>query len=187
MATRSRFKEFTLWLKSGDRQDLASATVTRLYRAHARHRVARRFQGLRRENGSDSLIRGYSEGLRLFLSYSAAEAFGNAIGHHITRWTICDPSLAPPLRKLSKPLAERPDVIKGTARSSLIAFLDSEHDNIRVVATALRHLVAHGDFTPTGAGVMTKQGAESIRRLADHMLVESDRQFAVWFARMAGK
>jgi len=187
MATIARFRDFTIWLKADDRHAIAPSLVAKLYRAHARHKVARRFTAVRMTTGSKPLIRGYSEGLRLFLSYSAAESLGGAIDHHITRWTIIDHSLTAALRQLSKPLAKRTDVLKGSAHKSLIAFLDHEHDNVRFVATALRHLVAHGDFTPTGAGVMTKAGAESIRCLADRLLEESDRQFAGWFARIAGE
>ena len=94
MATISRFREFTIWLKADDRPAFAPSLVAKLYRARARHRVARQFTAVRMENGLSSLIRGYSEGFRLFLSYSAAEGLGSAIDHHITRWTIIDHSLA---------------------------------------------------------------------------------------------
>ncbi len=93
----------------------------------------------------------------------------------------------PVLRRIAEPLRDRTDVLKGNARSDLIKFVDREHDNVRVVATAFRHLVAHGDFTPTGTGIMTVSGAKAVLRLGNHVLTESERQFSAWFARMAGE
>jgi hypothetical protein len=162
-----------------------SATLNKLYRARARHKVARNFLGLRIHKGTAELVRGYSVGVRLFLSYSAAEAMGEAVGNHVTAWEVHDQSLNAPLRRIAKPLPERHDVLSKKVRESVAAYVAHEHDNVRVVATALRHLVAHGEFTATGAGVMTKTGADAVKRLADLLLSESESRFAAWYERIA--
>jgi hypothetical protein len=125
--------------------------------------------------------------MRLFLSYSAAEAMGDAVGKHIAAWKIHDELLGTPLRRISRHLPEKHAVLSKKVRQSVAAYVGHEHDNACVVATALRHLVAHGEFTPTGAGVMTKSGADAIDRLADLLLGESELQFAAWFEQLRGE
>jgi hypothetical protein len=186
MAVLPHFREFNLWLKISERPGIPSSAISKLYRAHARHRVAKGFRDVRIHEASDALLRGYSVGIRTFLCYSAAEAMGAAIEKHVTRWTIYDENIAPALRRLAEPLRDRTDVLKGAARSDLIKFVDREHNNVRVFATAFRHLVAHGDFTPTGTGMMTVAGATAVLRLGDLMLKESEQQFAAWFNRISG-
>jgi hypothetical protein len=123
--------------------------------------------------------------MRLFLCYSAAEAMGDAVGIHVTSWEIEDELLKAPLRRIAKPLPERHDVLSKKVRHSVATFLAHDHDNLRVVATALRHLVAHGEFTPTGTGLMTQSGVDAVGRLAETLLAESERQFAAWFEKIA--
>lgn len=186
MAVLPNFREFNAWLKACDCPQIPPTTLSKLYRAYARHKVAKRFRDVRIDDASDALVRGYSVGIRTFLCYSAAEAMGAAIEKHVSRWTIHDESISPVLRRLAEPLRDRHDVLKGAARSDLIKFVDREHENVRSFATALRHLVAHGDFTPTGTGMMTVAGATAVMRLGNLMLTESERQFAAWFGRISG-
>ena len=187
MSSLPKFREFTAWLRSQDTPPTASSILKKLYRARARYKVARTFRGLRLDRGTDALVRGYSTGVRLFLCYSASEAFGSVFGKHVTSWEIHDVSLQTPLRRIALPLPERNDVFSKAVIRDVSAFVGHEHDNLRVVATALRHLVAHGDFTPTGTGMMTKSGANAISRLGDHLLAESERRFAAWFENLAGE
>lgn len=112
---------------------------------------------------------------------------GAAIGFHVSRWVVRDDSLQAPLRRLAGPLLTARDGLKESMREKVSIFVDGKDDNVRVVATALRHLVAHGDFTPSGTGAMTKSGAKVIRRLGSLLLIESERQFAAWFEKLAGK
>jgi hypothetical protein len=185
MTSLPRFREFMIWLNAESRPQITPATLKKLYRARARHKVATNFQGLRIYKGSTELVRGYSAGMRLFLSYSAAEAMGEAVEKHVAAWDIRDDLIASPLRRIAKPLPERHVVLSKKVRQHVAAFVAHEHDNVRVVATALRHLVAHGEFTPTGASVMTKVGVAAVSRLSDHLLSESERQFATWFTKIA--
>jgi hypothetical protein len=52
--------------------------------------------------------------------------------------------------------------------------------DVRIPATALRVMVAHGSFTPTGTDSMTKAGAEALQRLSDVLLQECEQRFAHW-------
>lgn len=180
MATLDGLREFLLWHKAQPAPIVSEQTLARLYRSHARLRVARRFSGMDIRHASEALVRGYDAGMGLFLTYSGAEALGDVVDRHVTAWVIRDAELAAPLRKMALPLVDRDDVIKPKLRRELLAFCDGEHDNVRVVATALRHLVAHGDFSPTGLKAMSKTGANAIGTLAGHLRDECGRQFRGW-------
>jgi len=54
-------------------------------------------------------------------------------------------------------------------------FMGGEGD-VRIVATALRVMVAHGTFTPTGTDSLTNTGAEALQRLSDVLLRECERR-----------
>lgn len=45
-------------------------------------------------------------------------------------------------------------------------FMGGESD-IRIAATALRVMVAHGSFAPTGGDSLAKAGADALERLSD--------------------
>ena len=180
MATLDGFREFLLWHKAQPVAVVAEQTLARLYRSHARLRVSRRFSGMDIRHASEALVRGYNAGMGLFLTYSGAEALGDVVDRHVTAWVIRDAELAGPLRKMALPIVEREDVIKPKLRGELLSFCDGEHDNVRVVATALRHLVAHGDFSPTGLKAMSKAGANAIGALSCLLGDECGRQFRGW-------
>jgi hypothetical protein len=184
--TLRHFREFNLWLKADNRPDISKDTVAKLFVSHARLKVAKRFDGVRMRRASQNLIRGYTAGMRLLLCYSAAESLGEAIGEKVTTWEITDEPLLVPLRRLAAPLPDRSDILHKHVREQVANFISHKHDNIRVVATALRHLMAHGHFTPTGAGAMTKAGSDAIDKLSKHLIAETERRFAVWFDKSRG-
>jgi len=178
------FRELNLWLKTDKRPDISKDTVAKLFVSHARLKVAKRFDGVRMRRASQNLIRGYTAGMRLLLCYSAAESMGEAIGEKVTTWEITDEPLLVPLRRLAAPLPDRSDILHKHIREQVANFIFHKHDNIRVVATALRHLMAHGHFTPTGAGAMTNAGSDAIETLSKHLVAETERRFAEWFNKI---
>jgi hypothetical protein len=180
MAALDGFREFLLWHKAQPAPVVSEKMLARLYRSHARLRVARRFFGMDIRPASEALVRGYNAGMGLFLTYSGAEALGDVVERHVTSWVIRDAELTGPLRKMALPLVEREDVIKPKLRRELLLFCDGQHENVRVVATALRHLVAHGDFSPTGLKAMSRAGANAIGTLSCLLGDECGRQFRVW-------
>ncbi len=59
--------------------------------------------------------------------------------------------------------------------------------DVRIPATALRVMVAHGSFTPTGTDSLTKAGADALQRLSDVLLKECERRFGAWLPGMLAK
>jgi len=180
------FREFTQRIKTDQPSDLPDHAVSRLYRAHARLRVAKRYDGIRLNGLSSALVAGYSAGVRLLLSYSAAESMGNAIDRHITQWTIHDPEIVSPLRRISKELKEWPVGLNKSVKAQLTDFVLERHDNVRVPATALRHLMAHGHFAPAGKISLKKTEINAVDILCDDLILETERRFAAWFNDLAG-
>lgn len=180
------FREFTQWIKNDQQVDLPDRSVSRLYRAHARLRVAKRYDGIRLKGLSPTLVAGYSAGVRLLLSYSAAESMGGAIGRHITQWTIHDPEIVRPLRRISAELKEWPVGLNDSVKAQLTDFVLELHDNVRVPATALRHLMAHGHFAPAGKMSLRKAEIAAVETLCDDLIAETERRFAAWFTVVAG-
>jgi len=180
------FREFTQWVKTDQPAHLPEQTVSRLYRAHARLRVAKRYDGIRLKGLSTTLVAGYSAGVRLLLSYSAAESMGCAIGRHITTWTIHGPEIVVPLRRISKELKDWPVGLSNSVKAQLAEFVLERHDNIRVPATALRHLMAHGHFAPAGKISLGKTEIAAVETLCDDLVAETERRFAAWFTGVCG-
>ena len=104
MATLPMFREYCIWLKTVEPSTVPPRTKSMLNIAHARLRLAKRFTGVRIQEASPSLVRGYSAGVRLLLCYSAAETMGRAIGPGMKQWSIADDSILPPLRRMGSQL-----------------------------------------------------------------------------------
>ena len=58
-------------------------------------------------------------------------------------------------------------------------FMDGERD-VCIAATALRGMVVHGTFTPTGTNSLTKAGADPLQGFSDELFKKSARRFGVW-------
>lgn len=181
------FREFTIWMKTERSDHLPEQAVSRLYRAHARLRVAKRFDGILLRGLSTTLVEGYSAGVRLLLCYSAAESMGGAIERHITTWIIRNPDIVVPLRRISAELTDCPIGLNDKVKDDLAAFVLEKHDNIRVPATAMRHLMAHGHFAPAGKIALKKKDVEAIETLSGDLIAETERRFASWFDSVAGR
>lgn len=181
------FREFTVWLKTEQPDHLPDQAVSRLYRAHARLRVAKRFDGIRLRGLSNKLVKGYSAGVHLLLSYSAAESMGGAIGRHVTTWSMRNPEIIIPLRRISTELKEWPIGLKDNVKKQLADFVLEKNDNIRVPATALRHLMAHGHFAPAGKIALDRRAVEAVETLSRDLIAETERRFAVWFQSVSAR
>lgn len=175
------FREFTIWLKTEQRDHLPEQAVSRLYRAHARLRVAKRFDGVRLRGLSQTLVSGYSAGVRLLLAYSAAESLGGAIGDSVKAWNMRDDAIVTQLRRISATLKDWPIGLDKKIKTQLADFVHEKNDNIRIPATALRHLMAHGHFAPAGKIGLKRQEIEAVEALSDNLITESERKFAAWF------
>ena len=112
---------------------------------------------------------------------SAAEILGNVLDKHpVTQWEIIEPRLALSLRGV----LNRAGASKNTffsselLKSHLNNFLKGTTDDVRIAATALRVMVAHGSFTPSGTDSLTIKGSQTVWQLADLMLKIAETHFA---------
>jgi hypothetical protein len=181
------FREFTIWIKTERPDHLPEQAVSQLYRAHARLRVAKRFDGIRLRGLSDTLVAGYSAGVRLLLAYSAAETMGGAIGRHVTTWTIRNAAIVGTMRRISADLKDWPIGLNDHVKEQLADFVLEHNDNVRIPATALRHLMAHGHFAPAGKIALRKKEIEAVEKLSDDLISETERRFASWFESVSGR
>lgn len=154
--------------------------LSKLNRFRARHRLATKLVNLHAEGFSEQSLRGYTAGLRLMLAYSAAEMLGGALGKPVTEWEIKEPQLALLLRSVLNRAGARKDAIfsKDQLKSRLDDFLKGSTDDVRIAATALRVMVAHGSFTPSGTDSLTVKGSQAISQLTDLMLKTAEKHFA---------
>ena len=166
--------------EDGDRL-CPAATRRQLNRFYARYRLAARFDAVHAHGYSEKSLRGYAAGLRLLAAYSAAELLGEAIAGKITSWEIPDPALAMALRRvLLRPATDSRGLFSQEGlRKKLQLFMEGD-SNVRIAATALRVMVAHGIFTPAGTDSLTKTGAEALQRLSDALLKECEQRFGAW-------
>jgi hypothetical protein len=180
------FREYNLWLKSGGRRAVRDKTRSLLNIAHARLRIAKQFEDVRIRDVSPLLVRGYSTGVRLLLSYSAAETMGKAIGPHVAEWKIRDDGILPALRQLGSHLRDWDYVLEEPLRKRIDGFVRGDCDNVRVMATALRHLVAHGHFAPAGKLSLNNASALAVEKLCDDLLRATEKRFVAWFEKVSG-
>lgn len=175
------WKLFCATCREGEDRLCPVPTRRQLNRFYARHRLAAHFEAVHAHGNSEKALRGYTAGLRLLAAYSAAELLGEAIGSKVTSWKIPDPALATALRRvLLRPSADSIGLFAQEGlRKKLQLFMGRDTD-VRIAATALRVMVAHGSFTPTGTDYLTKAGAETLQRLSDVLLRESERRFGAW-------
>jgi len=114
------------------------------------------------------------------LAYSAAEILGNALDKPVTQWEINEPRLALSLRSVLNRAGANKEALfsNGQLKSRLEYFLKGTTDDVRIAATALRVMVAHGSFTPSGTDSLTVKGAQAVSQLADLMLKTAEMHFA---------
>lgn len=153
----------------------------RLNRYRARYRAASNFKSVVIDKASDNLTRGYSAGIRLLLSYSAAEVLGVAIGVEINKWTIFEPGLVRAIREVCAEYAsDNVAFSKKQTKQNFSSFIAGESDNLRIAATGLRVLVAHGHFAPSTA-VYSRRNAQAVVDLSTLLLTQSESRFGEWF------
>lgn len=169
--------------KSRDNGSLLCDTTARrkLNRFYARYRLAVRFDSLRASGYSEKALRGYTAGLRLLVSYSAAELLGEAIGIKIITWKMPNPALAAVLRQiLTRSFADSDEIFSSKDLQNRVQLFMDGDDDVRVPATALRVMVAHGSFTPTGTDSLKKAGADALQQLSELLLQECEQRFRDW-------
>ena len=153
-------------------------------------------------NYEDNTTMAYLAGTRLLLAYSAAEAFmraedlfrGRSKAASVTTWSISRTRLASDLQPLVRLILEQADnhgSIRRTTKESLLRFLEGGSADVRPVATALRHVHAHGGLTArtlTGATDPEAAGrVKAIDQLAEALLDKCDEKFSGLFNDLSAK
>lgn len=175
------WKQFCATCRADGGSFCAPETRAALNRFYARYRLALKFEAVHAHGYSERAMRGYTAGMRLLAAYSAAELLGEATDEKVVGWEIKDPKLAVALRKLLSRATGNANSVFSDARlkQRLDRFMAGD-DDVRVAATALRVMVAHGSFTPTGTDALTKTGAEALQRLSEVLLQQCEERFAAW-------
>jgi len=149
----------------------------------------------------DATMRAYVAGTRLLMAYSAGEAYMRAESlfrgrkaARITSWSISRASLAKRMLPLAKLILEKADshgALNNATKKYLNDFVAGGKADVRPIATALRHVHAHGGLTArsiTGEG--GDQGLdfiECINELAMALLERCDEKFSQLFKEIASR
>jgi hypothetical protein len=151
-----------------------------------RYRLARSFKQIEadEEMGKTTLL-GYSEGMRLFLAYSAYDEIRDAelifkglkgedrIRHQVTGDIRLNAEIRS-LDKLKETLLKADSVIKGDGNQKLKPFYAKDSNDVMVVATHFRNLFVHGDMTAAGAGLTNAKKRKIITDLSNLVLSKAD-------------
>ena len=153
----------------------------------ARYRAASGYCDIRFAGLSNDVGRGYSAAFGVVLAYSALEACWNALGPakpkaHET--SIIAPALASRLRRALRSGFRLWQALNAPLSKRVSQFMDGddgrdwpESQDVLTVARAVRHLFAHGVFTPSGGGALTVSAARALQDLSDVVLQLSETTF----------
>lgn len=178
-------KHWADWCKAVTDKRVPSST--KLNRFAARYRAARIFHGIHCEptaNKSRSWEQGFSALLKVFLAYTAAETLAKSLpaSHQVFRLNdarIESMEIARRLRS-SRRLFHLliAEVDTEGLRRRLQASVDNNSDDVFCVASAIRHLVAHGWITAGGADARSISSQQCLLDLANAVLALCDEKFA---------
>jgi len=176
-----KWKEFSKAVKNG-RLKLTDSELARANRADARFKLAKNFEKITAKNITDRTLNGYSAAFGVFLAYTAAEQVGKLCSKEIVKWGIEDQVLASNLRPLMNNIFEDMEehLIKKRAQNNFTDFIERKNNNVRIAATAIRIMVAHGTFSPHGGKALTKKQCAVYDTLKTKILKEADRVFFEW-------
>lgn len=137
--------------------------------------------------GSDPRTqRGYLAGMRVALSYSALEHLLNHSIHRdgkgINKVQIPNPALADALRQQLKTyrVKQSETVSDPAIRKKLADWESGAEADVLIVARALRHMFAHGSFTPYGVGVITESSRQALQDLSMAVRLDAESRFIHW-------
>lgn len=185
MSNPSYWKIFCRWCRDNEPVRLPeNVSLSELNRFAARYRLARAFNGIDADGYADDTIDAYGAVLKVFLAYSALEQFHKAVKpikpkqHLSERWADWATSPAVSLRESDAILQFLIRTVSNEQlRDKLIAFQRGKHDNVLIVATALRHAVAHGFMSVHPEGTPAKVSRVFCEQLSRMLLSISDRSF----------
>jgi hypothetical protein len=190
------WKAYKDFYKSLPKRNSLESIDKALNRFEARYNLASKFHSIEATGITRKTLRGYEVGLRLMLSYTAAELLCEATGGYVSRMKIEDKSLADKLRSMLKRYkkSENPDISAVKDISKVINNIDvikefnlfikdNKRTNVRIVATVLRIAMAHGPYSPYAFDVNTTSDAATINHLSKKLLMKCQQDFNEWFKK----
>ncbi len=183
------------------RRDLmTSQSPTRdaaLSRFAARYRVASGFASIDIRGASADLVNGYQCGLKVMLAYSSLEGLERALPDLGKDTPIRESALAtmlrtPPYRMFAETLQRGNPDANATERKyerHLTRQIDDllndpSKTKMRPAVERVRHLVAHGSFSPTAAGLVgAPRRQRFVLSLALATLAATDETFTDWVGK----
>jgi hypothetical protein len=147
------------------------------------------FGGLSRE-----VAAGYSEAIRLLLAYCAFESACSASGERAGDCPIvADSRVAPKMADLVRAeygsVSEASFPLRGALHGKKLVkrldeFFQGQHSDLQPIAAALRHLFAHGVWTPSGGRAMSKRARRTLALLSEACLFSADGLLAAYLAKI---
>ncbi len=185
MSNPSYWKVFCQWRRDNEPLDLPeNISLSELNRFAARYRLARAFNSIDADGYADDTTEAYGAVLKVFLAYSALEQFHKAVKpakprqHLSERWADWATSPADGLRGSDAIIQFLIKTVSHESlKNKLIAFQQGKHDNVLIVATALRHAVAHGFMSVHPEGTSARVSKIFCQQLSRMLLSISDRSF----------
>ena len=181
--------------RNGD--EAARQELARWARYAGRYKAASGYRGIRFSGMKDASGRGYSAAFAVFLAYTALEACQAAIDPQgRTGGSLVNLPLASSLRTAFGRRFGLADELHANLRVDVERFMTADDESawprsqdVLVMARAIRHLVAHGIFTPWGGRVVSARAAAMLQDLADAVLEHSAWLFSghVWPKILAGR
>ena len=185
MSNPSYWKVFCQWQRDHEPVALpAHISLPKLNRFAARYRLARAFNSIDADGYADDTVDAYGAVLKVFLAYSALEQFHKAVKplkpkqHLSERWADWATSPAISLRESDAIIQFLIKTVGSERlRDKLIAFQRGKHDNVLIVATALRNSVAHGFMSVHPEGTSARVSKIFCQQMSRMLLSISDRAF----------
>lgn len=151
----------------------------------ARYRAAGNFHSINFFKTSSRVAEGYTKAFQLLLSYSAFESACAASGAPPTERPISSSAgIAKNARlELIKAFRKTPEskfplreaLASRRLEAKVDAFFAGQDENLQPIASAIRHLFAHGIWTPHGSKCLTVTARNALDLTAQAILAEGDR------------
>lgn len=152
----------------------------------ARYRAARCFRGIEIDGYSDGVRAGYAALCRVLFVYSALEAYLKIIGieQQDLAGQLQQCGAADVLRKLRAADPDRRfyqfiyDRVNKAHRKELDRYFNDDPCNVAYLASAIRHIFAHGWLTPSAGGGEATQAVQICDVLSEFILDFLDSSFS---------
>lgn len=151
----------------------------------SRFRIAGNFGGAVWFKMAQNTVRGYDAALRLLLSYAALEAACVASRERIENIKLEGEYLAECRREIRKSFSKfsadefdlRGSLTSHRLKRKLDEFFSTQSDDLMPFAAAIRHLFAHGVWTPKGSEALTKSATEGLDWISHGLKLEAQKLF----------